>query len=595
MRSFFCLLVASTVLAQVKPLPPPGISISDSDRTALTQLVTESRKKLLAHPDLEVRIKAVDWALRYDEFFKPEEVAKAYAILDTQFGEPGLKVHGYRSEIDESIQPYGVVLPVSYSPSSKGKWRLDVWLHGRGDTITELNFIHDRLTKRGEFAPDDTIVLHPFGRHCNSFKFAGETDVFEAIADIKRRYRIDDDRISIRGFSMGGAGTWHIAAHHPGIWAAAAPGAGFVDTEEYQKLHEKNAMPTSWVQTLWHMTNAKSYALNFFNLPVIAYSGEDDPQKAAADIMAREMKKHGLDLVHQIGPKTGHKYEPGAKHSLIENFEPLMNRGRKIPSHIRFETYTLRYHRSHWAAIEGLEQHWKRAEIDARITPNGIEVRTENVTRIAFDFNPGESPFPAGIPVRIQWGSKTFEAIPSRTDGSWQWSSDPVPARKVHGLQGPIDDAFFSRFIMVEPSSNAPGWVRSEFERAVREWRKIFRGDALVKKESELTPEDLQSAHLVLWGTPESSTLIKKWQAPLSWPSGKDEVLLAIYPNPEHSGRYVVLNSGFTFREAHHATNSQQTPKLPDWAIIDTSVPADAVAPGKIVKAGFFDENWKVK
>ncbi len=106
---------------------------------------------------------------------------------------------------------------------------------------------------------------------------------------------------------MGGAGTWHLAAHHPGFWTAAAPGAGFVDTEEYQKLSQKNAMPESWIQTLWLMTNAKSYALNFFNLPVIAYSGGDDPQKAAADIMAREMKKHGLELVHKIGPHTGHK------------------------------------------------------------------------------------------------------------------------------------------------------------------------------------------------------------------------------------------------------------------------------------------------
>jgi hypothetical protein len=35
-------------------------------------------------------------------------------------------------------------------------------------------------------------------------------------------------------------------------------------------------------------------------------------------------------------------------------------------------------------------------------------------------------------------------------------------------------------------------------------------------------------------------------------------------------------------------------PKLPDWAVIDISVPADARKPGGITKAGFFNEEWKI-
>ena len=38
-----------------------------------------------------------------------------------------------------------------------------------------------------------------------------------------------------------------------------------------------------------------------------------------------------------------------------------------------------------------------------------------------------------------------------------------------------------------------------------------------------------------------------------------------------------------------------QVPRLPDWAIIDTSTPPDAYAPGKIAAAGFFNEDWKLK
>ena len=68
-----------------------------------------------------------------------------------------------------------------------------------------------------------------------------------------------------------------------------------------------------------------------------------------------------------------------------------------------------------------------------------------------------------------------------------------------------------------------------------------------------------------------------------------------IYPSPLDSTKYVVLNSGLTFREGHDSTNSNQNPKLPDWAALDITVPADALSPGKVLNAGFFDEEWKVK
>ena len=68
-----------------------------------------------------------------------------------------------------------------------------------------------------------------------------------------------------------------------------------------------------------------------------------------------------------------------------------------------------------------------------------------------------------------------------------------------------------------------------------------------------------------------------------------------IYPNPLNSDRYVVINSGLTFRENHDRTNSLQNPKLPDWAVLDLSTPPDGTAAGKVVDAGFFDESWTIK
>jgi len=69
-------------------------------------------------------------------------------------------------------------------------------------------------------------------------------------------------------------------------------------------------------------------------------------------------------------------------------------------------------------------------------------------------------------------------------------------------------------------------------------------------------------------------------------------VPVLIYPNPLNPKRYVVINSGFTFREYDYLNNARQVPKLPDYAVVDIDTPPSSRRPGKIVTAGFFDEHW---
>ena len=84
-------------------------------------------------------------------------------------------------------------------------------------------------------------MLHLYGRYCNANKFAGEVDLFEALDAVKTQYPIDENRILVRGFSMGGAAAWQFAAHYAGLWAAAAPGAGFSETAEFLKVYQNEA------------------------------------------------------------------------------------------------------------------------------------------------------------------------------------------------------------------------------------------------------------------------------------------------------------------------------------------------------------------
>ena len=607
-----CLLAADRV-------PPFGLVLSDEDKAALitgtAKLESEIAKVPASDPLLpEVKIfhKAVNWAVVHQEFFRSNEVQVAHKLIEQGIGRAralsekeapwtqatGLVVRAYVSKIDDSIQPYGLVVPASFTPNAKRGYRLDVWLHGRDNFLTELKFINDRQRSYGEFTPPDTIVLHPYGRFCNAFKFAGETDVFEAIEQVRQHYPIDGNRISIRGFSMGGGGTWHLAAHHPSFWAAAAPGAGFAETAEFQRIWTKEPKPSWYEQKLWRLYDATEYAGNFHNCSVIAYSGELDRQKQAADIMAKYMAREGLQLTHLIGPKTEHKYEPATKVELDRQFTALLEPERNpFPARVRFTTYTLRYNSNHWIAVDGLDRHWERADVDAQWLPaeEMVRVKTTNVSALTIEV-PHES--------LVIDGQRLKGRQRHAVKRGKRWKAAPVPdtsLRKRHNLQGPIDDAFYDRFVMVQPSSTAAS-VQERFNHAKDEWRSQFRGDPIVRTEEQLSPEDIASSHLILWGDPESSKLIAKIakDLPVRWSrdtfriAGKtfarDKFIpVLIYPNPLNSKRYIVLNTGFTFCEYGRSSNALQIPKLPDYAVLEIGNAQN------VALAGFFDEEWQLR
>src|SRR5262249_4978610 len=141
---------------------------------------------------------------------------------------------------------------------------------------------------------------------------------------------------------------------------------------------------------LWHMYNASDYAQNIFNLPTVAYSGEIDSQKQAADVMAREMKKVGLELKHVIGPKTGHGYEKGAKEEVNRLIDAIVEKGKpgwKDRKEFKFVTYTLRYADFAPVTLYGLEQHWKRASVTGTIDGTSLTLKTDNITSSALNPN----------------------------------------------------------------------------------------------------------------------------------------------------------------------------------------------------------------
>jgi hypothetical protein len=191
-------------------------------------------------------------------------------------------------------------------------------------------------------------------------------------------------------------------------------------------------------------------------------------------------------------------------------------------------------------------------------------------------------------------------------------STEDGKLRKRHGLQGPIDDAFMDSFLMVRPTGKSlhdkvGAWVDAEMAHAVAHWRKQFRGEARLKDDVAVTEDDIAANNLVLWGDPGSNKLLARIteKLPIRWDGesvrvgarsfpAAHHVPILIYPNPLNPKRYLVLNSGFTFREYDYLNNARQTPKLPDYAVVDVNVPASTRTPGGIAEAGFFNEQWEL-
>ncbi|MDA0284851.1 MAG: prolyl oligopeptidase family serine peptidase, partial [Planctomycetota bacterium] len=308
MSRYFRLWLTAIWISSTCPVTVLGQStqpLSETQRTQFTQSVRALQASLDKRPDrgsplwadAAIFPKALAWALKYDREFSPADIGLLEQairrgrerFLALAEGAPawsarrGQLALGYVSQIDSSVQPYGVIVPKGYDP--KQPIRLDVVLHGsrRPVGMSELKFMagFDAGDAANPSPPAQTFIeLHPLGRVENCYRWSGETDVFDAIEDVCQRYNIDRNRIVLRGMSMGASGTWHLGLKHPDRFAAIGPYCGYVDTHKFSETPLKNFVrvgPLPEHQELGlHMLDSIDYAANAGVVPAIACIGEKD-------------------------------------------------------------------------------------------------------------------------------------------------------------------------------------------------------------------------------------------------------------------------------------------------------------------------------
>ncbi len=179
----------------------------------------------------------------------------------------------------------------------KGPVGLFISLHGGGAGVGDAGQI------AGLFGTPGQGMINVYPTVCQKTDTAWNTEreeqyVLEIIAELKRTFVIDTNRIYLAGHSMGGFGTWSIGGRHADLFAAISPMAGGVFAQ----------VSGGQVTGL-----TGGCVFNLKNTPIWFYHSTDDAQvssksdeKAAEVIKALKEKYGPYDYVWKLYNDCGH-------------------------------------------------------------------------------------------------------------------------------------------------------------------------------------------------------------------------------------------------------------------------------------------------
>jgi pimeloyl-ACP methyl ester carboxylesterase len=194
--------------------------------------------------------------------------------------------HGLNQNPKDVHYQYLRYLPKNYKTDTLKKWPLIIYLHGGSDRGNDLNKLYssgipDQIFRGREFP---FIIISP---QCPEHIRWSTDNWFENFfEEVTGRYRIDTNRVYLTGFSLGGSGTWYLAAKYPDKFAAIAPISGFTS----------------------HMDFIDDNIDKLSNIPIWAFHGKIDnvvPFEETERIIIKLTGKNN-ELKFTIEPGVGH-------------------------------------------------------------------------------------------------------------------------------------------------------------------------------------------------------------------------------------------------------------------------------------------------
>jgi hypothetical protein len=503
------------------------------------------------------------------------------------------------SDADDTEQPYGLYLPKNFDANKK--YPLVMMLHGAGSNHRlALRRVFGKSNANGEtdveatrYFPEwndvDFIVASPYARGTAGYQGIPENDVYAVLADVKKRFPIDEDRVYLTGLSMGGGGTLWIGLTRPDIWAAIAP-----------------VCPAPPAGT-------EAFAPNALNYPVHFFQGGADP------VVKPEGTRNWVKKLQDLGTNVAYDEFPGVQHdSWVPAYKDEAifkwfgnTRRNPFPDRVRFASPQYKYNKAFWVTLDALNP-GTTAQIDARFSKsNTIAVTTLNLDGFTLHLA-GHPQFKSDQPLELTIDGKKIK-VPagdsvsvSKRNNKWTaGKAESGALAKKQGAEGPIYAAFSNRHVYVYGTRDnpSPEELQRRMDIAVQagNWS-LYRGEFLgrmlffprVISDKDVRPLDFETSNLILFGTKETNNIINQFssQLPLQLDStNKEYGLFYVYPV---DGKYVAVSSGLPWWTG---IQEQGFPFVPlaqrgltdfkDYILFKNSIK-------HVVAEGYFDKDWKL-
>jgi len=387
----------------------------------------------------------------------------------------------FPSRLDGSVQECSV-LPAaepagsSRSPGSTASTEGAVVLSLHGAGVDARNQAASYAAK-----PRLTIVAptnrRPFGFDWQDW---GRRDAYEALAAALYPQNAERFTVYLTGHSMGGHGTWHLAANDPDRFAAIAPSAGWSSFEHYGGGARDGEL-AAWWRAADPSSDTLALMANLARIPTFVLHGADDDNVPAseAERMLAALRAAGGEPRSHIEPGAGHWWDksPGGGADCLDwpgIFELFAaTRAREIPAQMEFLTVDPGVDAVHgWLELLQAQDYAKPLRVRSRLAQDGRELvlETENVRALRFRGAPaGWSGERLNLDGQsIQLGAAVLAQDFLRGESSWQAAAPGfrLPREKNPEFSGPFKRAFERGFVLVYGTAGSEAEDRALLERA---------------------------------------------------------------------------------------------------------------------------------
>jgi pimeloyl-ACP methyl ester carboxylesterase len=539
-------------------------------------------------------------------------------------------MRGYDSPISKLRQGYAVYVPKNYDPSRA--YPLMLVLHGgsaNGNLFLGVVLGNNMNWKEydkhlwDDFSPKwspEWIVVAPDGFGQVMWRFMGDQDVLDVIADVQKHYKVDEDRTVLCGLSNGGVGAYSLGMRYAWRFSAVLAIAGAPSWVQYARaegdpLQAEALLPISGM----------SLAENAINTDFRYFHGNVDPGPMRPAFV-QEFSKHIATLGVPYREKwfdAGHDllYLVHRHGAVFGDLEHVVR--NRHPKEVRVVTGDYRANRQHWVTVTRLTRPPDLARVRAVADGDAIKVETKNADALSLTLS--DVPLSPGANLKIDVDGKSVYAGSRQSLGgavalvrdgaSWKVGSPPSAAGVVKrpGTSGPITDAYSGAIAHVYGTGDpllAPKLKKSA-ERGAKGWPLwLWRVDQAVVADTEVDEALMRTHHLVLYGTPGTNSVLARIQDQLPIRIQGDAVIVGerrfsgdgvgtkfVYPNPLSPERYVIVQAGPTIDGVNGGHNLPDF--LPDYVVYDNKTTRSRprllfAANQRPLSFGYFDTQWRL-